>query len=333
MASISVSEKTSPHAGPGDDPSGQRRRQQRWQEDEVDQPQPHGRQAERRADQLEIHVGEGADEDEQDQEAEREAGAQAPIGEVLAPDGLHGHRHAWGDPWSVSGDEGRTDKIERGEAQEVAFDAHAICQRRGKHAAEEIARHVARHIGSERPGSPLGRQVLPEIGDGECEGCRHEDALCHAKKREEGDGIGEGEHGRRHGERSQADPDAASPVDRSAEERNGNAGDGHAEGAGVDGEAHRPPAHLELRYQRRQDGLRGEEVDQCQEGDEPDDSRGNAGLVRPDGLRRPFEGGHCLLLRWNVASPAAPAGNVRVGLRARYMAFWSLEAGGRMSAE
>ncbi len=59
---------------------------------------------------------------------------------------------------------------------------------------------------------------------------------------------------------------------------------GHAECAGIDGEAHRRPADAELLDQRRQDRLRGEEIDERQEGDQRDDAE--AGAVGRDHAER-----------------------------------------------
>ena len=68
-----------------DDAAGERRGDDRRQEDEIDQAQRHRADRERRADQDEVDVGEGADEGEQDQEADREAAAQRPVAQMVGP--------------------------------------------------------------------------------------------------------------------------------------------------------------------------------------------------------------------------------------------------------
>ena len=56
--------------------------------------------------------------------------------------------------------------------------------------------------------------------------------------------------------------DAAPPVDPMTEEGDGEARDRHAHRAGVDGEAHRRRRNPIGTRERRQDGLRGEKIDQ-----------------------------------------------------------------------
>ena len=110
--------------------------------------------------------------------------------------------------------------------------------------------------------------------------------------------------------------DAEPAIDPVAEEGDGEPGDRHAERAGVDRNAHRRGAHPVGLHQRRQDRLRREQVDDGQEGDQPDhyiarqrrrherrcaDRTGLAGV-------RPYRTWHVLLRIWVKAWPGQGEG-------------------------
>ena len=75
------------------------------------------------------------------------------------------------------------------------------------------------------------------------------------------------------GKQRKADPDAVAAIDPATEEGDADAGDGHAECAGIDREAHRGTADPEFLDQRRQDRLGGEQIDQRQERDQRDEAK------------------------------------------------------------
>ena len=137
-------------------------------------------------------------------------------------------------------------------------------------AAEQVAGDVAGDVGGERPGGIAGAAVLAEIGQGQRERRRHEHALRDPQRGEGGEvGGGREQHGRDRQQR-QADDDAAAPVDPAAEEGHQQPGHGHADRAGVDGEAHGGRHDAVGAGQRRQDRLGREQVDHRQEGDQAD---------------------------------------------------------------
>ena len=78
----------------------------------------------------------------------------------------------------------------------------------------------------------------------------------------------------------------APAVDAAAEEGHGQTGHGHADRAGVDGEAHGGRHDADSPRQRRQDGLGREQVDHGQKGGQADHERAQqragrcAGFVR-----------------------------------------------------
>ena len=83
----------------------------------------------------------------------------------------------------------------------------------------------------------------------------------------------EGERRRRHGEQQQAEPDRALALDRGAERADQQAGDRHAERAGIGGDADLGGRDAVGFGQARQDRLGREQVDQGQEADHGDQQR------------------------------------------------------------
>ena len=146
---------------------------------------------------------------------------------------------------------------------------------------------------------------------------------------------------------SQADPNAVAAIEIAGKQSHHEACDGHAEGAGVDGKAHGGTADAEPGDQRRQDGLRGEQVDKRQEGDQRDEAeapgvgcdRGAslAGLVSLESAI----GNSLDMVRGKAGSVPEPSvfenGQLRVGSARRkvrrHIVWSSAIAGGRMSAE
>src|SRR5215475_161541 len=144
----------------------------------------------------EIHECEGADEGEQDAEADAEAGPQRWALEVQRPDRERCCLH---DPLSRHGRclmHGEVDHESAGEVEnrknvEVCGQAQMIGDRRGHEAADQIACDIARDVGGKSAGSVGGGVLLAEVGERQCEGRSHEDALGDTKK---GEGAEPGSH-------------------------------------------------------------------------------------------------------------------------------------------
>ncbi|MHC2369396.1 hypothetical protein ACVIQT_004044 [Bradyrhizobium diazoefficiens] len=115
--------------------------------------------------------------------------------------------------------------------------------------------------------------MLAEIGEGEREGRCHAQALRDPQSGEDAKIWRDRQQARRHRQQREAEQDAGPPVDMRAEEADDEASNRHAEGAGVDGKAHRRRRDAVMARQRGQDRLRREEIDDGQEGGEADDER------------------------------------------------------------
>ena len=87
----------------------------------------------------------------------------------------------------------------------------------------------------------------------------------------------------RDGEQDEADQDAFPAIDLATEIADGQTGKGHAQGAGIDGKAHLRRRHAVMLGQRGKDGLRGEQIDDREEGGQRDDEIAEGG---PRGMMR-----------------------------------------------
>lgn len=145
---------------PADEATGERRRQDRRREDEVNEADLHHAEAERRAGQDEVDVGERADEGEEYAEADAERRAQGGHAEVTTPDRkrMVAHHIRPRRAWRALDDdrgEGRAEKVERGEGEEISRDAKMVDQRGGAQPPDEVARDIAGDIGGEVAGYVL----------------------------------------------------------------------------------------------------------------------------------------------------------------------------------
>ncbi len=136
---------------------------------------------------------------------------------------------------------------------------------RGDKTADEIARHVPGDVGGEGACRLRAAQALAHMGERQAEGGRHAEALDHAQRRKHREIGRERQQRRRDREQSKAYENAAAAVDVAAEQRDAEAGGGHAEGAGIDGEPHRGRRHLVVGGERGEQRLGGEEVDDGEE--------------------------------------------------------------------
>ena len=168
-------------------------------------------------------------------------------------------------------DQSGAGKVEHGEPIEGRAEPEVIGEAGGEEPAEEVARDVAGDVGREGAGRVHGVAMLAEIGEGEREGRGHAQPLRDPQQREGRKVRRRGEERGRNREQSETRQDAAAPVDAAAEIGDRKSGDRHAEGAGVDGKAHRGRRHPVGPGEGRQDRLRAEEVDHRQEGDEADE--------------------------------------------------------------
>ncbi|MGY2934240.1 hypothetical protein ACVWZ6_003842 [Bradyrhizobium sp. GM6.1] len=115
--------------------------------------------------------------------------------------------------------------------------------------------------------------MLAEMSQCQREGGCHAEALRDPQAGEDGKIGRSRQQARRNREQGQAEQDAGPPVDVRAEKADDEACDGHAEGAGIDGKAHRRRCDAVMARQRRQDRLRREQVDDSEEGSEADHER------------------------------------------------------------
>ena len=145
---------------------------------------------------------------------------------------------------------------------------------RGRHqAAEQVARDVAGDIGGERACRVRRAAAFGQIRQREREGRRHAQPLRDAQEGKRHQIGGYREQQRRDREQGQTGQDAAPTIDAMAEECDGQAGDRHAEGACVDRETDGGGSDLIRLGERRQDGLRREQVDDREKCGQPDDER------------------------------------------------------------
>ena len=195
-------------------------------------------------------------------------------------------------------DQRRAEQIERGEEIEIGGEPEMVGDAGGDQPPDQIAGDVAGDIGGEGASRIGGGIVLAEIGQRQREGRRHAQSLRYAQQREGGEVRRMREQRGRDGEEDEADQDALPAIDLAAEIADGQAGKGHAQGAGIDGKAHLRRRHAVMLGERGKDGLRGEEIDDGEEGGQGDDDiaeRGPRGMMRlgirsGDGVRRIVHG-------------------------------------------
>ena len=106
-------------------------------------------------------------------------------------------------------------------------------------AADEVARDIARDVCGEGSGGIRIGAALAEVGEREAERRRHEHALRHPQRGEDREVRSKSEKHRRDRQKAQTNEDAEAALDAMAIEGHDEASRGHAEGAGVDGQAHR----------------------------------------------------------------------------------------------
>jgi hypothetical protein len=200
----------------------------------------------------------------------------------------HGHRALEAD-----GDERRARQVERGEHEEGDRDPEMIGEPRRQEPAEEIAGDVAGDVGG-KGAAHLGRRaMLRQVGHGQRERGCHEHALGDTQPRERGEVARQREQRRRDREQRQAHPDAAPPVDVPADQRDDDAGGGHAERAGVDRGAHLRRRRVEDGRERGQDRLRREQIDERQEADHADHGEAHPRALHAGGTQRARQRSGC----------------------------------------
>ena len=167
----------------------------------------------------------------------------------------------------------RAGKVEQCKEIEIRRQPHAVDHGGGYQPPDQIAGDVAGDVGRERAARVHRTALLAEIGQ------RQRKRRCHAEA------LRDAQRGKHHQircarqqrggdrEQDQAQQNAEPAVDMRAQEADNEAGDRHAERAGVDRKAHLGRRHVVMPGQRRKDRLRGEQVDHGQEGREADDER------------------------------------------------------------
>ena len=138
---------------------------------------------------------------------------------------------------------------------------------------DQVARDVAGDIGRERAAGIHRTALFAEIGQRQRKRRCHAEALRNAQHGEDGQIRRARQQRRGDREQDQAQENAEPPVDMRAEEADDEAGNRHAERAGVDRKAHRRGRYVVMPGQRGQDRLGREQVDDGQEGREADDER------------------------------------------------------------
>src|SRR5262245_66140090 len=123
----------------------QERRDDRRQEDEIDESEPHRAEREGWAPEDEVDVGEGADEREQDAKADAERRTHPRVAQVCDPrrEGRargRPHLHHWGRLRDCVIDEYRTGEVEDGKEIEIPGQAQVIGDPRRYQATNQIAR-------------------------------------------------------------------------------------------------------------------------------------------------------------------------------------------------
>ena len=140
-------------------------------------------------------------------------------------------------------------------------------------AAEQVGGDVAGDVGGEGAGRVGCARMLAEIGERQRESGRHAKSLHDAQQGEDRQGRHGGQKQRRQRQQREAGQDAKPPIDRAAEQSDCKATDRHADGAGIDGESHGGGRYAIGSGERRQDGLRREQIDDSQKGGQADRER------------------------------------------------------------
>ena len=174
-------------------------------------------------------------------------------------------------------DQHRAKQIEHGEEIEIRRQSEMIGHARRDQAPDEVARHVAGDVGGEGAGRIGGAVMLAKISEREREGRRHAQSLRYAQQRERGEVRRMREQRGRDGEHDEADQDAFPAIDLATEIADGQARKGHAQRAGIDGKAHLRRRHAVMLGERGKDGLRGEQIDDGEEGGQRDDEEAESG--------------------------------------------------------
>ena len=129
-------------------------------------------------------------------------------------------------------------EVERRESVEIAGQTDRVGHRRRHDAADQIAHDVAGHVGRERACRILGARLFGQIGHGQRKRGRHAQPLRDAQRHEPADIRRARQQGCRDRQQHQTDPDAAAAIETAAQQRDDDAGDRHADGAGIHRDAH-----------------------------------------------------------------------------------------------
>src|SRR5256885_17196499 len=155
--------------------SGDRGRQNRWQEDEVDKSKRHRAQCQRRAYQYEIHESECANERKQYQKSNAKARTQARICNMPGP-GRHSRSrglivrdvHAGGLSDGNIDEDGACE-VEHGEKIKIPGDSEMVGDGSRDQPSEQVARDITGNVGGKRAASVGSTAFLAKIGEGERE--------------------------------------------------------------------------------------------------------------------------------------------------------------------
>src|SRR5262249_22644738 len=143
-------------------------RYDRGQEYQIDESDLHHSEIERRRDEDKVDEGEGTNKGEQQAKSDAEPGDQARIAETPRPgdraarQGItmrsRARRYLNGEPNQYC-----ASQIEAGEDKEIGRETEMVSDSGGDHAAYEIARDVAGHVGGKRDRRLARTSVFPEI--------------------------------------------------------------------------------------------------------------------------------------------------------------------------
>jgi hypothetical protein len=164
-------------------------------------------------------------------------------------------------------------QVQRGEGVEIRSKPQMVCHRRRKQPAEQVAGDIAGDIGGEGRCGPARTAGLAQVGQRQRERSRHAEPLHHAQRSEHRQTRHRREQQRRQRQHHKAQHDAAPSVDATSDQCHSEARDRHADRACVDRQAHHRRCGAIGTGQGWQDRLRGEQIDDGEEGGQSDQQR------------------------------------------------------------
>jgi hypothetical protein len=167
-------------------------------------------------------------------------------------------------------DQERASEIEHGKEIEVGREAQIVGYGRRDETPDQITCDVPRDVGRECAAGIHRAALLAQIGKSECKGRGYAEALHDAKNGEGGKVRRDRKQACWDRKQKEACQNAHPAVDVRTDGSDQQSCDCHADGAGIDGKAHRSRRYAVVPRQRWQDRLSCEQVDHRQECGETD---------------------------------------------------------------